>query len=977
MDHMLVSPATLPHITDHQVLTHLAGSDHYPIQLQLDLQASPPPPRSKWQEHYKYRQIIPSQDPATIYRYQQLISDQQTWDGFCQLANDSSSTPDDLLDAFKMSIFTAAMTAGYRTKLMGLPKPAVSRTHSRYKAWHDGLCKQLQQEIKTLLQLQHIPEKAAELKLKQQEYRQRIKQLLRKHRAEHSRQQLQQWRNNRNTFWQAYRAHSSACPFPPTEIANHFSAKMNSYAPAPSSAAEQQHPPPRLGTIDITSTAPSVAAIIGAIRQMDLTTACGIDGIPPTLLHPKLPHPDMHTNSNQAAVQLAEAHMPLTGNAVAHIAAALHTVYQRISDSGNVPLQWCSALLVPIYKGKGGVGDMTSYRPLSIPSSACRLWSSMLNAKLMQATKEYLPDVMFGFRPHRSCSDALFVLRHLADMRKAKYGKLFATAFMDLSGAYDSIDRNLLFHKLQKHIGLSDHTLSTLRSLYNNTQCIVKSSQGTSQPFAVNCGLRQGCPLSTTLFNLFIHDMHVRLQRSCRDCGVRYRCAPAEDGSEASLHPLLTDLGYADDIALCANTPDQLQQLLNCFAAYCKEHALIINPSKCEVMVFAGNSRAMNGAVWFDGTEDQKQLARVHKFKYLGVELHGYKSIKAAVDHRLSRMIAAQSGVYRRLRDMHVDKHPAVVADLFDIMAGASGSYGCEIWSTPYLGDWHLLDCKLQQYQASVYKRCMGTKSSTSNLIAYLEMGKYPLQVQWLTRTVRYWNKLVEDRADSSLLQSVLQANVHHGLQQGAQCWSSELCAGLTLVCPEIDWRSHMLQFDSIDTSCVTATAKTAFCKLINQFTECPTAIECSTRQRSRYAQLMRPDWAGDQLFHMAYMVDCKNIQRIKTLAKYRTSGAPLRACCDYTTPYVERKCLHCNHHTAVEDDKHFLFECAATSSIRANARYTGMLAKCHTVEQLMADTYESDTASTVMHYVCDVIKLLGTVNAQNPMVPPTGRIVG
>jgi hypothetical protein len=73
-------------------------------------------------------------------------------------------------------------------------------------------------------------------------------------------------------------------------------------------------------------------------------------------------------------------------------------------------------------------------------------------------------------------------------MRKAKYGKLFATAFMDLSGAYDSIDRNLLFHKLQKHIGLSDHTLSTLRSLYNNTQCIVKSSQGTSQPFAVNCG---------------------------------------------------------------------------------------------------------------------------------------------------------------------------------------------------------------------------------------------------------------------------------------------------------------------------------------------------------------------------------------------------------------------------------------------------------------------------------------------------------
>ena len=86
-------------------------------------------------------------------------------------------------------------------------------------------------------------------------------------------------------------------------------------------------------------------------------------------------------------------------------------------------------------------------------------------------------------------------------------------AFMDLSGAYDSVDRNLLFTKLEG-LGMAAHSISTLRSLYEATQCIVKAHQGTHAPFQVGCGLRQGCPLSTTLFNLFIWDLHARLAQT-------------------------------------------------------------------------------------------------------------------------------------------------------------------------------------------------------------------------------------------------------------------------------------------------------------------------------------------------------------------------------------------------------------------------------------------------------------------------------
>ena len=38
-----------------------------------------------------------------------------------------------------------------------------------------------------------------------------------------------------------------------------------------------------------------------------------------------------------------------------------------------------------------------------------------------------------------------------------------ADIIMDLSGAYDSVCRELMFEKLQKLVGLSEHSLATLQ----------------------------------------------------------------------------------------------------------------------------------------------------------------------------------------------------------------------------------------------------------------------------------------------------------------------------------------------------------------------------------------------------------------------------------------------------------------------------------------------------------------------------------
>jgi hypothetical protein len=218
-------------------------------------------------------------------------------------------------------------------------------------------------------------------------------------------------------------------------------------------------------------------------------------------------------------------------------------------------------------------------------------------------------------------------------------------------------------------------------------------------------------------------------------------------------------------------------------------------------------------------------------------------------------MIAAQSSINRRLKELGAPRDPALIADLFESITAASGSYGCEIWSTPFLQDWHLRDCTLQRYQCSVYKHALGVRRSTSNLLVLFEMGRYPMQINWLQRTIGYWNKLVADKADSKLLTVCLAENVWYGLQEGHACWTQELYEGLRFVAPERDWKAHMTQMLPIESAKgIAQQAKTKFVESILQFDDNPTEPDCPHRQHNSYTHWMYHPSADHVLRAPAYV---------------------------------------------------------------------------------------------------------------------------
>ena len=93
----------------------------------------------------------------------------------------------------------------------------------------------------------------------------------------------------------------------------------------------------------------------------------------------------------------------------------------------------------------------------------------------------------------------------IIESRKLRKQSTFA-AFIDFKKAYDTINRALLFSKLEL-LGVSFKMTQALRSLYNNVQSRIKLNGTLSDWFSVNTGLKQGCIISQLLFNFFINDL--------------------------------------------------------------------------------------------------------------------------------------------------------------------------------------------------------------------------------------------------------------------------------------------------------------------------------------------------------------------------------------------------------------------------------------------------------------------------------------
>ena len=74
---------------------------------------------------------------------------------------------------------------------------------------------------------------------------------------------------------------------------------------------------------------------------------------------------------------------------------------------------------------------------------------------------------------------------------------------VDYAKASDCVDHNKLW-KILKEMEIPDHLTCLLRNLYAGQEATVRTGHGTADWFPIGKGVRQGCILSPSLFNLYV-----------------------------------------------------------------------------------------------------------------------------------------------------------------------------------------------------------------------------------------------------------------------------------------------------------------------------------------------------------------------------------------------------------------------------------------------------------------------------------------
>jgi hypothetical protein len=150
----------------------------------------------------------------------------------------------------------------------------------------------------------------------------------------------------------------------------------------------------------------------------------------------------------------------------------MHKLLCLCLATGVVPQDWCSSVIVPLYKGKGCVKECRNYRAISLLSVPGKVYGKILIDKVRNVTTEQMWDVQSGFMSGRGCVDQIFSLRQMVDKKLNVNGKLFC-AFVDLEKAYDTVNREKLWNVLGD-CRVEAKVVSGVRSLYRAVDIVLE-----------------------------------------------------------------------------------------------------------------------------------------------------------------------------------------------------------------------------------------------------------------------------------------------------------------------------------------------------------------------------------------------------------------------------------------------------------------------------------------------------------------------
>ena len=298
---------------------------------------------------------------------------------------------------------------------------------------------------------------------------------------------------------------------------------------------------------------------------------------------------------------------------------------------------------------------MKNYRPISLLSHLYKLFTRILQTRLLSILDRYQPREQAGFRKGFSSIDHLHALNNIIAASN-EFNLEINVGYIDFEKAFDSVEHEAFLGTLT-NIGVNQIYVDILRDIYTDAIAKIHLDDEVSSVIKIERGVRQGDPISPKLFTVALEEVFGKTNIGDKGLNI--------DGER------LSDLRFADDVALISESLDGLEDQLNELDEQCRKIGLKMHKGKTKFMTNYNNVRRIKIG--------EEEIEQVSVYKYLGQEIR----TRDSMDHELQNRIQSGWKIYTKYKEILRNKRIPISLKrkIFDQCILPTVTYGCQTWS--------------------------------------------------------------------------------------------------------------------------------------------------------------------------------------------------------------------------------------------------------------------------------------------------------
>ena len=335
------------------------------------------------------------------------------------------------------------------------------------------------------------------------------------------------------------------------------------------------------------------------------------------------------------------------------ISKPLTLIINQCLETGIFPSKLKIAKVIPILK-RGDETIFDNYRQISILPSIPEVFERIIVNQIHNYF--HVNDLYFcshyGFRKEHSTELAVLELIDTITQHLDK-GTTPINVYLDLSKAFDTLDHNILLHKL-KHVGIEGTALRLFESYLNERQQYVDLDGKTSNNNRILTGVPQGSILGSLLFIIYINDI-----------------------AQSSKH--FNCIIYADDTRLCRPSTlninadaTQLNMKLNNVYQWLNLNKVSLNVKTPKAMAFRmPQKKIIQQNIQINGSN----IELVENFMLLGITINNKLNWNSHIN-KVTNKISKTVGIYK----LRYFLHSVIVQTIYNTLILPHLIYGLLAW---------------------------------------------------------------------------------------------------------------------------------------------------------------------------------------------------------------------------------------------------------------------------------------------------------